>query len=66
MSSSTADERSHATSTVVALNLQRVRQRMQETIKECGRSEDSVRLVAVSKTKPVEMLVQAYEVRVDE
>ena len=42
--------------------LQDVRFRIRKTLEECNRSETSVRLVAVSKTKPVAMLVQAYEV----
>jgi hypothetical protein len=43
-------------------NLQDVRRRIQCTLEQCGRGSDNVRLVAVSKTKPVAMLAEAYEV----
>jgi len=46
----------------VALNLQDVRDRIQQTLEECNdNATRQVRLVAVSKTKPTEMLKQAYE-----
>jgi len=48
----------------VALNLQDVRDRIQQTLEECNdNATRQVRLVAVSKTKPTEILKQAYEVR---
>eukprot|EP00591_Stephanopyxis_turris_P008904 CAMPEP_0195528236 /NCGR_PEP_ID=MMETSP0794_2-20130614/30296_1 /TAXON_ID=515487 /ORGANISM="Stephanopyxis turris, Strain CCMP 815" /LENGTH=223 /DNA_ID=CAMNT_0040659339 /DNA_START=290 /DNA_END=961 /DNA_ORIENTATION=+ len=34
---------------------------MKSSIEACGRNLDEVQLVAVSKTKPVELLVEAYE-----
>jgi hypothetical protein len=43
-------------------NLREVRRRIQYTLAQCDRGNDDVRLVAVSKTKPVAMLAEAYEV----
>jgi len=45
----------------VASNIASVRQRIDETIIEKGREPGSVRLVAVSKTKPVPLLQAAYD-----
>jgi pyridoxal phosphate enzyme (YggS family) len=44
----------------VAFNLQEVHDRIQEICKETSRDPDTVRLVAVSKTKPLELLQKAY------
>lgn len=41
-------------------NLDRVKQNMEQACKESGRPADSVKLIAVSKTKPLEDLQQAY------
>jgi len=49
-------------SSEIQQNLRDVRFRIRKTLEECNRSETSVRLVAVSKTKPVALLVEAYEV----
>ncbi|WP_017365683.1 YggS family pyridoxal phosphate-dependent enzyme [Methylococcus capsulatus] len=42
-------------------NLQAVRQRIRGAEQACGRPEDSVRLVAVSKTQPAAVLRAAYD-----
>lgn len=44
----------------VKMGLQSVQARMERAARECGRSVEGVRLVAVSKTKPVDMLMEAY------
>lgn len=41
-------------------NLDRVKQNIEQACKESGRPADSVKLIAVSKTKPLEDLRQAY------
>lgn len=43
----------------IAENLAQVRQQIAEAAKQAGRDPSEVRLVAVSKTKPVEMIQQA-------
>lgn len=45
----------------IADNLKYVKDIIQATCKKCNRSVESVRLVAVSKTKPVEFVKEAYE-----
>lgn len=45
----------------VADNLKYVRDKIKETCEKSNRSVDDVRLVAVSKTKPLELLKEAYE-----
>ena len=45
----------------VAANLDFVRQQLEATAKEAMRDPSSVRLVAVSKTKPLELIKDAYE-----
>ena len=47
----------------IAANIGHVRQMMDDAIASSERQSDSVRLVAVSKTKPLELLQAAYEVR---
>ena len=47
----------------IAANIGHVRQMMDDAIASCERESGSVRLVAVSKTKPLELLQAAYEVR---
>ncbi|MBQ9322072.1 MAG: YggS family pyridoxal phosphate-dependent enzyme [Eubacterium sp.] len=42
-------------------NLQRVEERIQKACARSGRDRNSVELIAVSKTKPVPMLMEAYE-----
>ena len=42
-------------------NLKTVEEHVQEACKRAGRSREEVTLIAVSKTKPVEMLREAYE-----
>lgn len=42
-------------------NLQEVRERIRRACERSGRSVDEVTLISVSKTKPVEMLMEAYE-----
>lgn len=48
----------------IAANISSVKQRMDDAIASNDRVNGSVRLVAVSKTKPLELLVAAYEVSV--
>lgn len=42
-------------------NLQEVRERMKRACERSGRNIEDVTLISVSKTKPVEMLMEAYE-----
>ncbi len=42
-------------------NLEQVREQIRLACKRAGREETSVTLLAVSKTKPAEMLVEARE-----
>ena len=44
--------------------LEDVKSKISEACKRSGRSEDEVTLIAVSKTKPVEMLQEAYDLGV--
>ena len=46
----------------IASNIASVKQRMDDAISSNDRPAGSVRLVAVSKTKPLELLEAAYEV----
>ena len=46
----------------IASNIASVRQRIDDAVSANGRPQGSVRLVAVSKTKPIEFLQVAYEV----
>ncbi|MBD5500811.1 MAG: YggS family pyridoxal phosphate-dependent enzyme [Lachnospiraceae bacterium] len=46
---------------MIAENLDKVRERIAEASRKSGRNKEDVTLIAVSKTKPVEMLMQAYE-----
>jgi len=41
-------------------NLENVQSRIETTCKKCGRAVEDVRLIAVSKTKPVSALEEAY------
>ena len=41
-------------------NLDEVNSRIADTVVSCNRPSDSVRLIAVSKTKPNELLMDAY------
>ena len=47
---------------IISANIASVKQRMEYAIAANDREAGSVRLVAVSKTKPLELLVAAYEV----
>lgn len=42
-------------------NIEEVKKRIRETCEGCGRNTEDVKLIAVSKTKPVSMLKEAYE-----
>lgn len=42
-------------------NIQNVEAKMQKACAESGRKPEEVRLIAVSKTKPIEMLKEAYD-----
>ena len=46
---------------MVRENLAQVRKHMEEACRRAGRQTDEVTLIAVSKTKPVSMLMEAYE-----
>ena len=46
---------------MVKENLMEVRKHLEEACRRAGRNVDEVTLIAVSKTKPVEMLMEAYE-----
>lgn len=46
---------------MLADNLKKVRQNIDDSCRVCGRDPQEVTLVAVSKTKPVELLMEAYE-----
>lgn len=46
---------------MVKENLEEVRRRIQLACKRCNRNPEEITLIAVSKTKPVELLLQAYE-----
>lgn len=46
---------------MVSENLTQVQQVITSTCRECNRDEHEVTLIAVSKTKPIEMLQEAYE-----
>ena len=46
---------------MIKQNLEYVREKIKNAVKRSGRAEDEVCLIAVSKTKPVEMLMEAYE-----
>ncbi|MDE7281996.1 MAG: YggS family pyridoxal phosphate-dependent enzyme, partial [Lachnospiraceae bacterium] len=42
-------------------NIECIREKIKETCEECGRNPEEVKLIAVSKTKPVSMLEEAYD-----
>ena len=46
----------------VAANLAEVLGKIDAKVEECNRPKGSVKLVAVSKTKPMELLMDAYNV----
>ncbi len=48
-------------STIIAENLNEIRKRMQEACKRSGRNLQDVTLIAVSKTKPLSALQDAYD-----
>ena len=45
-------------------NLQEVQKNIDEAVKRCGRNRDDVTLIAVSKTKPVSMIQEVYDLGV--
>ena len=45
---------------MIAENLEKVRERIRSAAVSCGRNPEEVTLIAVSKTKPVSMLMEAY------
>ena len=45
-------------------NLENVEEKIQEACKKSGRNREDVTLIAVSKTKPVETLQEAYDLGV--
>lgn len=46
---------------MIAENLDKVKEKIAEASRKSGRNNEDVTLIAVSKTKPVEMVMQAYE-----
>lgn len=46
---------------MVAENLEQVRRRVAAAAERAGRNADEITLISVSKTKPVELLMEAYE-----
>ena len=46
---------------IIKENILKVNENIEKACKAVGRSRDEVALIAVSKTKPVEMLMEAYE-----
>ncbi len=46
---------------MIAEQLQQVEERIRRACQRCGRNPEEVTLIAVSKTKPVEMLLEAYQ-----
>ncbi len=48
-------------SVMIRENLENVKTKMEASLQRAGRLEDAAGLIAVSKTKPVEMLMEAYE-----
>lgn len=46
---------------VAAAALQSVLQRVRQSAERCGRGPDRIRVVAVSKTKPVSLIRQVYD-----
>eukprot|EP00586_Coscinodiscus_wailesii_P010408 CAMPEP_0172500226 /NCGR_PEP_ID=MMETSP1066-20121228/135969_1 /TAXON_ID=671091 /ORGANISM="Coscinodiscus wailesii, Strain CCMP2513" /LENGTH=267 /DNA_ID=CAMNT_0013274353 /DNA_START=297 /DNA_END=1100 /DNA_ORIENTATION=+ len=55
---STADDT--AKNSLIVTNLESVKERIKQSIAACNRDADSVRLVAVSKTKPSSAILTAY------
>ncbi|WP_409286232.1 YggS family pyridoxal phosphate-dependent enzyme [Pontibacter sp. G13] len=45
----------------ISANLQQIRERIASAAQAAGRKPESVQLIAVSKTKPMEMIREAYE-----
>lgn len=45
--------------TSISENLEQIRQQIKETCKKCGRNSDEITLIAVSKTKPNEAIIDA-------
>ena len=46
---------------MISENIDLIEQRISEACKRAGRNRDSVTLICVTKTKPVDMLLEAYE-----
>ncbi len=46
---------------MIAENIKHVQDNIKKACEKSGRNEKTVRLIAVSKTKPVEMLMEAYQ-----
>ncbi len=45
---------------MIAENLKKIEERIEAACRRCGRARESVRLIAVSKTKPAEAVAEAY------
>ena len=61
--SSSEDAGTSTTTTAadIQANLSEVQSRITQTVQECDLPENSVRLIAVSKTKPIELLMNVYD-----
>ena len=46
---------------MIKANLVQVSENIKKICEKVGRNPEEVRLIAVSKTKPIEMLLEAYE-----
>ena len=46
---------------MIAENLNKIRRSLEDACENCGRNRDEVRLIAVSKFKPAEDILEAYE-----
>ena len=42
-------------------NLTKIREEINQAAKECSRKVDEIKLIAVSKTKPAELIIKAYD-----
>ena len=47
--------------TSIKQNIHQITLQIENSIQKCGRRQNSVQLLAVSKTKPIELLEQAIE-----
>ena len=60
MVKSGSEARSLSSNIAIAENLNRVREQIAESVQLAGRPLESVRLLAISKTFPIELIIEAY------